>query len=72
MFRSIGMPEFTVIFIVVILIFGPTKLPAWEISRRSETRAHKDSTESRYLFPPFHGRCLEIRSMVLLRSSAGC
>jgi sec-independent protein translocase protein TatA len=27
MFGSIGMPELTVIFVVVLLIFGPTKLP---------------------------------------------
>ena len=27
MFGSIGMPELIVIFIVVLLIFGPTKLP---------------------------------------------
>ena len=27
MFGSIGMPELLVIFIVVLLIFGPTKLP---------------------------------------------
>ena len=27
MFGSIGMPELIVIFIIVLLIFGPTKLP---------------------------------------------
>jgi sec-independent protein translocase protein TatA len=27
MFGSIGMPELIVIFIVILLIFGPTKLP---------------------------------------------
>lgn len=27
MFGSIGMPELIVIFVVVLLIFGPTKLP---------------------------------------------
>ena len=27
MFGSIGMPELIVIFIIVLLVFGPTKLP---------------------------------------------
>ena len=42
MFGSIGMPELIVIFIVVLLVFGPSKLPdLGKVSGRSDTRAQK-------------------------------